>query len=190
MNADAKPAMKPGLQTLVAGLLIAAAGLLVLPAILLRPVFTSALERTQLVRFIGPGEATFKVEEAGDYYLWNDYSTVFQGKTYTRSAELPPGFEVSFHTSDGKMIELEPRRDIYFDLGDEAKRSVGSVTLEQSGELKVEIGGNFSPRVFSFGPFPFEGRMWQVVSGVILTGLVVLVGIMLALAGLVKRIRG
>ncbi|MCI5211020.1 MAG: hypothetical protein D3910_20045 [Candidatus Electrothrix sp. ATG2] len=84
--------MKPGIKPIILGVILFTLGGIALPAAILLPLFLGDSTDQQ---FSIPGSIQVAIKEPGRYYLWNEYQTIFNGKTYNRPEDLPDGIEIS-----------------------------------------------------------------------------------------------
>ncbi len=124
-------------------------------------------------RFVVPGSITLSVKSPCKYTLWNETSTVFKGKTYSSSPELPAGLEIRISdVLTEKNIELSPSYGGKETSGPGEKYSIGNVHFDRPGEYKIEVKGNFPERVFFLRPSIFR----SVLTGVLLSFLLGVIG--------------
>ncbi len=137
---------------IVIGALLIAAGALLLPLLLLRPVAQASNEE---VVFRVPGRASLEAEAPGTFYLWHQFHTLHRGERFDRHDALPDGLRIELrHAATGKPLELEPLGNISTEFGDEASRSIGHVEVTRPGTIVVEVsGGDDVERVFSLSRF-------------------------------------
>src|SRR5689334_4638125 len=58
------------------------------------------------VQFVGPGRYTAEFDKPGTYVVWNDYRTVFGGRSYDESEKLPSGVVVEVrNASSGETLK-------------------------------------------------------------------------------------
>ena len=147
-------------------------------------------DRSPPVQFAAPGHKEIVVREPGDYTLWNDYQTVFEGKSYyTSSNSLPNGLEIKLLKKDtGQVQEMKSRLHEYVTTPSTASRSVGRFTLQEPGTYELSITTQ-TPHslVFSFSKdwmLEFFGKLF----GFALLGLTsVLAGAIIGFTVLIKR---
>ena len=175
--------MRKGLKTLIAGIVLVLLGLFVIPAVILLAIF---LPDHEDLSFQVPGQVEISVEEPGNYYLWNDYVTFFEGKSYRRSEEIPDGLAIGVQGEDGKEVVFHRNSSVTLDFGDRQQRSVGYVSVADPGTLLISVSGNFEPRIFSFSRsrlFMFFGLIFGGVGASILLSIL---GVGVSIWGVVK----
>ena len=82
--------MKPGIKTIIAGAVLFVVGALVIPLVVVLPL---VLGKSHEFQFKAPGNAEITVNAPGRYYLWNNFRTVYEGKSYDRLENIPDGME-------------------------------------------------------------------------------------------------
>jgi uncharacterized membrane protein len=103
-------------------------------------------------RFVAPGSHAFRVEKAGKQVIWNDYRTVFEGRSYSASEQLPDGLHIRVtEAASGKDIDIESDRGASSKTSAAERVSIASFEAVP-GRYTITIEGNFPPRVFSVGP--------------------------------------
>lgn len=175
--------MKKGLKTLISGILLILIGTLVIPLAFILPFFS---DNSVDERFLVPGEAEVTIEEPGRYYLWNEYQTFFEGKSYQRSTEIPDGLEITITGPHGRLLEFTGNTSFTSSFGDDSKKSIGYVEVDQPGTLHVSVSGEFHPMVFSVAPSNILKLLGLLFAGVGLCILVSTTGLGLLIWGLVK----
>lgn len=104
----------------------------------------------QGVQFIGPGRHTATFDQPGTYLVWNDYRTVFNGRSYEESEKLPPGVQVTVIEVDGgQALAISASINTSSNLGDTARNSVAKFEITRPGRYEIIIEGDFPARVFS-----------------------------------------
>ncbi|QQL44580.1 hypothetical protein [Sulfuriroseicoccus oceanibius] len=175
--------MKKGLKTLIAGIVLLFAGVFVVPVLWILPVIT---QETKQQQFLGPGAIDYQAAESGRYYLMNDFQSFYDGRNYHRPEDLPDGLEVVVTDGAGERVAFFADRSFSSTSGGRSSRSVGYVDLDGPEQLTVVVDGRFEPRVFSFGKSRFM-EVFKLIFGVFgVSALIVVVGLGLAIWGLVK----
>jgi len=100
-------------------------------------------------QFKVPGQAEVTIEEAGKYYLWNDYSTFFEDKSYRKSPDLPDGATYSIANPEGETVELHLAGGQTMSAGSHQKSSIGYFNATKPGTYTVTVEGDFGERIFS-----------------------------------------
>ncbi|MHC4887324.1 MAG: hypothetical protein ACYTGH_19785, partial [Planctomycetota bacterium] len=148
------------------------------------------LDSSQEQQFLVPGGTQVLVEEPGRYYLWNDYQTVYEGRSYNGSESLPDGLEIRVVDEvAGTPLPFTPDTSISSSTGGDARKSIGYVEAVQPGSLSVTVTGDVEERVFSFSPSRLL-LMFAVIFGAVGGAfLAAFVGIGLIIWGIVKVAR-
>ncbi len=179
--------MKPGIKSIIAGVGLFILGAVVFPLAIVLPVFLAL--NGHLVEFKVPGTFETNVVKAGRYYLYNDYQTIYNGKTYDNSTNLPGGMEIKVLDSQGQVLQFNG--DTSFSVGGSGteRKSIGYVEVHTPGKVRIEVSGAGEERIFSFGQenfFKFFGLMFGTVGlGIIIA----FGGIGLAVWGIIKLVR-
>ncbi len=161
-------------------------GVVVIPILCVLPII---LEKSNEVSFKVPGTQTVKIEQPGRYYLWNDFRTVFDGKSYNRSKAIPDGMEIKIRNADGTLLPFISDTSTSSTSNGSAKNSIGYVEIKNSGELKVTISGGDEARIFSFGPSNLLKIFALIFGGIGLSLFVTMIGMGLSIWGIIKLVR-
>ncbi len=101
-------------------------------------------------QFIGPGRHTATFTTPGSYIVWNDYRTVFGGRSYDESEKLPSGVQVTVRDADGgQPLAVSPSLNMSSDMGKASRRSIASFEIKHPGRYEIVVDGDFPARVFS-----------------------------------------
>src|SRR6185312_3859472 len=154
--------MKKGVKTIIAGLMLFVFGVLVIPLLI---VGSLVLQKSDEVQFKVPGKAEANVQTSGRYYLWNDYTTVYNGRTYHNSEHLPGGMDIKITGPDGAALQLVSDASITMTSNGNSKQAIGYVEVVHLGKVNIEVtGGDGEERVFSFARSTLL-RLFGVISG-------------------------
>ena len=116
-----------------------------LPVAVLRPLFRGHMP----AQLVAPGTNIVRLE-ACDYVLWNDHTTLFEGKTYASSSNLPGGVAIRLVSQgSSQAVPMTPDASTRVRTGNAARQSVGKFSVPAAGQYALEISGAFAPRVFS-----------------------------------------
>lgn len=178
--------MKRGLGTIITGVVLFVAGAFVVPAAIVIPLI---LNQTKAKQFLVPGSVEISAETPGRYYLWNDFLTVFNGRTYQSPEELPGGLEITITDGGGSRLTFVSDGSTSSSNGSSSKRSIGYVEVTTPGNLTVAVSGNTDQRVFSFARSEILKILGLVLGGMGASGLTALGGIILAIFGIVRLSR-
>lgn len=164
--------MKTGLGKLIAGVVLALVGLVV-PGLVVVDFF---LKRPLSWQFRIPGSQVVRVEEPGRYHLWDDFETVFEGRSYQKVEGLPDGAEIAIRSVDGRVLPFVGDLSTHFSGKSGSKRSIGYVELSEPCELRVLVSGDFEERVVSFSKWEFRQMMTRILGSGVVAFVLVLVG--------------
>tara|TARA_B110000003_G_C16288042_1_gene393703 strand:- start:24 stop:596 length:573 start_codon:yes stop_codon:yes gene_type:complete len=178
--------MKPGLKTLITGITLFILGGFVIPFLLIIPLFFDESANQQ---FLIPGSREVTVEEPGRYYLWNDFQTVFDGKSFNRSENIPDGLEIIVTDDVGKTLKFYSDTSISSSSGSSSKNSIGYVEVSDSSKLSVSVSGDSEERVFSFSQSILPKMFLAIIGGGTVSILVAFVGFGVGVWGVVKLVR-
>jgi hypothetical protein len=176
--------MKPGLGALIAGVLLFVVAFIVPVCFVLLVVFGKSDE----VQFEVPGKLEFDAREAGKYYLWNDYRTVYKGKSYDRSRNIPDGIDITVSDASGQL-QFVNDSSTSVTSGSTAAVSIGYVQVEKPEKLTIEVSGAKDDRIFSFAESRLKTIIGYVIAGLVAAMFVGLVGLALIITGIIKLVR-
>lgn len=179
--------MKTGLKPLILGLILIAIGVFVVPLALLLPL---VLADSDELTFLAPSAVEYSAQEPGRYYLWNTYQTVFDGKSYRRSIELPDGIEIQVQDAHGQELDFITDTSISSRSGSQEKQSIGYVEVLKPTELSLMIAGEVDARVFSFGRSKWVQMLALIFGGAAASALIALAGVSFVVIGIVKLAQG
>ena len=144
--------MKKPVKLLIYGIVLFILGAFVLPLFLTASIFIPMLTADPNIQFLIPGDVEINVEEAGKYYLWNEYETVYEGETYSKPKNLPDNLKISMQKEDGTLqLNFVGDRSISISSGSSARHSIGYFEIAEAGDYILNVQGETDPRVFSFG---------------------------------------
>lgn len=176
--------MKPGTKRIIAGALLVFIGVVVVPMALILPLFGTDTGQT---RFRVPGSIRVDVDEPGRYYLWNEYKTIFDGKTYNRSQSLPDGLVIRIFNADtGRPIPFETDTNISSTTGARASNAIGYIDLEQPGTVVIDVSGGDQERIFFFSRSILQTLMMRVFGSVVGAMAGLLAGLGLIIWGVIR----
>jgi uncharacterized membrane protein len=118
-------------------------------------------------RFVAPGSHAITVEKPGTQIIWNDYRTVFEGRSFDLSERLPDGLTIRVtEAATGKDLDIAPKRNASSKTPEADRVSVASFEAARPGRYTIAIEGDFPPRVFSVGP-AFLVRLLGLILGAV-----------------------
>ncbi|MCB0323293.1 MAG: DUF4870 domain-containing protein [Bdellovibrionales bacterium] len=116
--------------------------------------------------FLAPGTHSIAVTESGNYTLWNDASTTFEGKVFRSSETLPSDFDIEVRAPNGVRVPLIPQSGATVRRGDaHARYAIGTFTFDTPGTYQVITTGSFSTRVLSIRRAIFR-ELWVAMGTV------------------------
>lgn len=178
------------MKKLILGVVLFAVGFMS-PLLLVVSLLGSLTEET--VALEAPGEIEVTVEEPGRYYVWNEYRTVYEGRTYSQSETLPSGIAFSLTEAEsGTELPLSTDMSMSWSGGDRKKTSVGYFGIEEPGDYVLSVQGPEEPRVFSFGPSLFgdlPAFLGRMILGAVLALAGVIGGVLLVIFGILELVR-
>lgn len=177
--------MRPGIKTFIVGLLLCL-GAFAVPFLFILPLILGKSDRVQ---FTVPGKCEFTAAAAGRYYLWNDYETIYNGKSYNRSKETPDGIDIQIHDTNGP-VQFTSDTSTSVSGGGTSRASIGYVDLTHPEKLEIEIAGGAGNRIFSFGKSGMLRMMGMILGGLAATIFVGVTGFILVVLGAIKLIKG
>jgi hypothetical protein len=143
-------------QILWGGILFVTGGFFI-PLIIWIFVFISIFNNQSLSTFLIPAIIEVSIEKEGRYYLWNDYETVFEGKTYSVDEDIPHDITISLIDKSGiKKSDIIPDFSASSSSFGSNKKSIGYFDIDKPGQYLLEVSGQTQPRVFSFGSEVFS----------------------------------
>ena len=146
---------------LIAGLIVVAA---LAAAVVLVAWFVLNFETSR--QFLGPGKHVAEFDKPGSYVVWNDYRTVFGGRSYDVSEKPPSAVRVRVRdAASGHALDVAPSHGASSSVGDTARKSVAKFEITKPGRYEIVIEGDFPQRVFSANR-DFLWRLFLVIFGV------------------------
>ena len=177
--------MEKGLKTLIAGIVLFVVGAFVVPIAFLLPLILNNSDERQ---FIIPGITEVEILESGRYYLWNDFQTVFDGKSYNRSESIPDGLEIAITNEDGKDLQFTSDTSMSSSSGSSSKNTIGYVEVSNPSRLTVSVSGGSDERVFSFSESGIMKMLGLIFGGFGLSMLLALAGVGISIWGTIKLV--
>ena len=115
------------------------------------------------VWFMAPGEAQLTLSRPGEYILWHEHRTVYQGRTFDVSPRMPDGtrYRVSGPDGDVPLLQGDGATKLQTSNDGREGRSVSVARFEavHPGSYRVSVEGAFEPRVMAVGP----NRLWPIM---------------------------
>jgi uncharacterized membrane protein len=142
----AAPARTPGRGWYVLAGAVALAGFLAAAAV----IASLILHYDEGVQFLAPGSKTLELAK-GRHVVWNDHVTVFEGRSFDSSKNLPDGTQFTVTDSSGATVALRRTSGSTFRSVGTERVSVLEFEVTRPGRHEVAVRGTFPPRVFSVG---------------------------------------
>ena len=179
--------MRSGIKTIVTGVLLFIVGAVVVPLV---TILLLILDDSNEKQFMIPGNTQVVIEEPGRYYLWNDYQTVFQGKSYTKSQTIPDDIKITIKNEEtGELFDFVSDTSISSSRGSSSKNSIGYIEVQELGSVHIDILGGNEERIFSFAQSGLLAMFGLILGGFGLSMILSLSGIGLTIWGIVKLVR-
>ena len=159
--------MKSGIITIITGIALFLIGTCIIPAIFAIILVLGGLKELQ---FKVPGTAQATIEKPGRYYIWNNYETVYKGRSYSRSEKLPDGMEIRIKDSDGKLFDFVSDSSTSSNGMGSSKKSIGYIEAKSTGKVDIEVTGGNEERIFSFAQSGILKTLLTVFGIVVLFG--------------------
>jgi uncharacterized membrane protein len=119
--------------------------------------FTTAFEAP--TRFLAPGATELVITEPGEYIVWHEHRTVYQGRTFNVAAAMPDGTRYRIEAPDGRTLRVESHSGMSSEAGQERSVSVARFQAPAPGTYRVAVEGVFEPRVMAVAP----NRVWPIL---------------------------
>jgi uncharacterized membrane protein len=149
----------PGKGWYVFAGVVALAGVVAMAALIAWFVLT--LDRGE--QFLVPGRHVLALDRPGKYLVWNDYRTVFQGRSFDAPEKLPAGVRVSvFDKTGGPAPKVSGAHGSTSSYGDNNSVALYQFEIERPGRYEIVVEGDFSPRVFSASRDFIPGLLWTI----------------------------
>jgi uncharacterized membrane protein len=143
----AAPARTPGKGWYVLAGAAALAGFLAAAGVIASLIF----HYDEGVQFLAPGSKTLDLAK-GRHVVWNDHVTVFEGRSYDSSKNLPDGTQITVTDASGVTVALRRTSGSTFRGGGTERVSVLEFEVTQPGRHEITVRGDFPRRVLSVGP--------------------------------------
>jgi uncharacterized membrane protein len=114
--------------------------------------------------FLAPGRHTVDLAGPASYLIWNDYKTVFGGRSYEDTYELPAGARISIiEKASGQKLATHPNTGSSLTRGNTKRHSVAQFRTVRPGHYEIIVEGDFPPRVLSASRDFLSGMLWGTV---------------------------
>lgn len=178
--------MKPGLKTIIAGILLLFCAVMVFPLFIVVPFF---LQKSDDVQFKVPGGKEVTVKEPGRYYLWNNFNTVYEGKSYAQSEAVPNGMTIEIRDESGHLLPFVSNNLTTVTTegnNENSKKSIGYVQIDHPEKLEIQVSGGNEERIFSFSKSDVLKIFLTIFGAVSIAALTGLPAIGLIIWGIIK----
>ncbi|HEX9673935.1 MAG TPA: hypothetical protein VGA12_10905 [Burkholderiales bacterium] len=115
-------------------------------------------------QFVAPGRHALTLKP-GNYVVWNDHLTVFEGRSYRSSKALPDGMQVTVAGSGG-AVTLRRASGASYKGSNTERVAVMQFDIAQPGSYEIAVLGDFQPRIFSVGPDHIGAVLWTVFGAI------------------------
>jgi uncharacterized membrane protein len=119
--------------------------------------FVAAFEPA--ARFLAPGEAQVSIAAPGNYVLWHEHRTVYQGRAFNLAPAMPDGTRYRVVGPDGRPVAIEPRSGMTSEGSEGRSISVANFEASLSGVYRVSVESGAEPRVMAVAP----NRLWPIL---------------------------
>ena len=175
----------PGRKWYIIAALMVIVGVLLIPSAIVIPL----LSTPKPVPFIVPGSRAFNLTTPGEYVLWHNYKTIFEGKTFSSNA-LPGGLQMQLSNITARtVVPLVPDQSTTVTSGSDARRSIATFTVTNPGQYLLSVQGTAPEMVFSFGKAMFGNMAVGVVAAIIMAPTLIITGLVIGVWALVSRQR-
>jgi hypothetical protein len=175
----------PGRKWYIIAALMILAGVFLIPAAIVIPL----LSAPKPVPFIVPGSHPFNLTTPGEFVLWHNYDTIFEGKTFSSNA-LPGGLQMQLSNITARtVVPLVPNQSTTVSSRSDARRSVATFTVTNSGQYLLSVQGAAPEMVFSFGKAMFANMAAGVIATIVLAPTLLISGLAIGVWALITRQR-
>jgi uncharacterized membrane protein len=119
--------------------------------------FATAFEAP--VRFLAPGATELLITQPGQYIVWHEHRTVYQGRTFNLAPAMPDGTRYRVQAPDGRNLAVESYTSMKSEDRDGHSVSIARFEAPAAGTYRVAVEGVFEPRVMAVGP----NRVWPIL---------------------------
>ena len=145
----------PGLGWYALAGLALLAGLGIAAALVWR--FVAAFEPP--TRFLAPGAVEVSLPAPGEYILWHEHRTLYEGRSYDVPPPMPDGARFRVRGPDGESNAVTVYGSMRSEGSEGRSVSVGRFETVRAGVHRIAIEGSFEPRVVAVGP----NRTWPIL---------------------------
>lgn len=178
--------MKAGIKLIITGFVLFVLGGFVMPLLFLIPLF---FDGSKDIQFKVPGAIQATINKPGRYYIWNNFQTMYKGKSYNRSERIPDGLEVKIRDSEGKPLDLVCDSSMFSSVMNNSKRSIGYFEAKNAGRVNIEVSGGSDEMIFLFSPSNQLKILILLVGGFVFSTIVAFAGVGIGIWGIIKLMK-
>lgn len=169
----------------IAGISLIVAGVAIFAFTLARLINGAALDQ----QFKVPGTLSAEIHSPGRYYVWDNHWTMFNGERYQYPADCPENAQIIVREETDVELPFVPDTSQNWSIGNHEKTSIGYVDLTASTTLRLEVDSVGRDRIFTVSSRTMKQELWASLGGLGVGLFAVVVGIPIALLGLLLRRR-
>jgi uncharacterized membrane protein len=137
-------------------------------------------------QFVAPGRQALTLD-SGEHVVWNDFITMFEGRSYQSSKDLPGGVQITVTDGGGASVVLRRASGATYKGSNTERVSVMKFDSARPGRYEIAVRGDFQPRVFSVGPDHTGALLWTILGSIALVFLGLGTGIGIAAWVFIQR---
>jgi uncharacterized membrane protein len=137
-------------------------------------------------QFLTPGRQALTLNP-GEHVVWNDHLTVFEGRSYRSSKDLPDGVQITVTDGGGAGVVLRRASGATYKGSNTERVAVMEFDIARPGRYEIAVRGDFQPRVFSVGPDHTGALLWTILGAIALVFLGLGTGIGIAAWVFIQR---
>jgi uncharacterized membrane protein len=145
------------------------------------------MKTDEATQFLAPARHVLELRP-GRHVVWNDYVTIFEGRSYDESKKLPPGARITVtEAGGGRSVTVRGGVSTTFKGTTTERVAVVEFDVERPGRYEIAVQGDFPPRVFSVGPDTIRLFLWSIFGAVTLVFIGIGAGIGIGAWAFIKR---
>jgi uncharacterized membrane protein len=137
-------------------------------------------------QFLAPGRQALTLD-SGEHVVWNDHVTVFEGRSYQSSKDLPDGVQITVMDGGGASVVLRRASGATYKGSNTERVAVMKFGIARPGRYEIAVRGDFQPRVVSVGPDHTGPLLWTILGSIALVFLGLGTGIGIAAWVFIQR---
>ncbi|MBT5706912.1 MAG: hypothetical protein HOI66_11375 [Verrucomicrobia bacterium] len=142
-------------------------------------------------QFIAPGSSQSHIADAGRYYLWHHYKTVYEGEQITRPKNAPSSLEITIQDATGAELTFHRNDKKSWSIGNHGKKSIGYIEATRSQKVQIDTVGDSSQKVIlSFSESDMRNDLWIAFRGLAVAAVTGILGLPLFIWGFISFTRG